>query len=77
MAALDTDSTCSITGGTIIVLGALGERGISRGSGVSQYNVSLHTSGSKTVNIGGTSYTFNNSYSYGKTICYSSVSVTA
>ena len=74
-AALDTDGTASITSGTIIVLGALGERGLTRGSSVSTYSLSLHSSGSHTVTIDGVSYTFKNSYTYGKTICYSSVKV--
>lgn len=76
-AALDSDGTARIDGGTIIILGALGERGLTRGSSVSSYSLSLHSSGSKTVSINGESFTFNNSYSYSKTICYSSVSVTA
>ena len=79
MAALDTDGTARIDGGTIIVLGALGEKGLTRGSGVSDYSssLSLHSSGSHTVTYGEESYTFTNSYSYSKTICYSSVPVTA
>ena len=76
MAALDTDGTARIDGGTIIVLGALGEKGLTKGSGVSSYSLSLHSSGSQTVKINGESFTFNNAYSYSKTICYSSVSVT-
>ena len=74
MAALDTDGTAKITGGTLIVLGAFGEKGMST-SGVSSYSLSLHSSGSHTITVDGVKYTFNNSYSYGKTICYSSVSV--
>lgn len=74
MAALDTDGTAKITGGTLIVLGAFGERGITT-SGVSSYSLSLHSSGSHTITVDGVSYTFKNNYSYGKTICYSSVSV--
>ena len=78
MAALDTDGTAKITGGTIIVLGALGENGLTRGSGVSSYSLSLHSSGSHTISINGSAFTFTNgSYSYSKTICYSSVSVSA
>ena len=73
-AALDTDGTAKITGGTLIILGGLGERGIST-SGVSSKSLSLHSSGSHTVTIDGTQYTFTNAYSYSKTICYSSVSV--
>jgi len=76
MAALDTDGTAKITGGTIIILGALGERGLTH-STVSTYSLSLHSSGNHTVKINGTSYTFNNAYSYGKTLCYSSVAVSA
>ena len=76
-AALDTDGTARIDGGTIIVLGYLGEHGLTRGSAVSSYSLSLHSSGSHTINIGGESFTFDNSYSYSKTFCYSSVSVTA
>ena len=75
-AALDTDGTARIDGGTIIVLGALGERGLTRGSGVSTYSLSLHSSGNHTVQIKGEAFTFTNSYSYSKTTCYSSVSVT-
>ena len=76
-AALDTDGTASITGGTLIVLGSLGERGLTKGSGVSTYSLSLHSSGNHSVTIDGTSYAFNNSYSYSKTLVYSSVSVSA
>ena len=76
-AALDTDGTATITGGTLIVLGSLGERGLTKGSGVSTYSLSLHSSGNHSVTIDGTSYTFKNSYSYSKTLVYSSVSVSA
>ena len=75
-AALDSDGTAKITGGTIIILGALGEKGLST-SGVSSKSLSLHSSGSHTITIDGVSYTFTNAYSYSKTICYSSVSVSA
>ena len=75
-AALDTDGKASITGGTIIVLGALGERGLTRGSGVTSYNLSLNSKGTYTVKIDGVEYTFTNNYAYSKTICYSSVTVT-
>jgi len=72
-AAIDADGSVSVKGGTIIILG-YGR--ISASSSVKSYSLSLHSQGSHTVNIGGTSYTFNNSSSYGRTICYSSVSVT-
>ena len=76
-AALDTDGTASITGGTLIILGSLGERGLSKGSGVSTYSLSLNSSGNHSVTIDGTSYTFTNKYAYSRTLVYSSVSVTA
>ncbi len=71
-AAIDADSSVSVTGGTIIILG-YGR--ISTGSSVKSYSLSLHSSGSHTVKIDGTSYSFTNSSSYGATSCYSSVSV--
>ncbi len=76
-AAMDTDGNATITGGTLIILGSLGERGITKGSGVSTYNLSLHSSGNHTITIDGTEYSFKNSYSYSKTLVYSSVSVSA
>lgn len=76
-AALDTDGTAKITGGTIIVLGSLGERGLTRSSGVGSYNLSLHSIGNHTIKINGVSYTFKNNYSYSKTLCYSSESISA
>ena len=73
-AALDADGNKTITGGTLIILGY---GNVSRGSGVTAYSLSLNSSGSHTVTIDGTQYTFNNSYSYGRTTVYSSVSVSA
>ena len=74
-AALDTDGAVSLSGGTLIVLGAI-EKTPSLSGGVSQKTgLSLHSSGSHTVTIDGTSYTFTNAYSYSKTICYSNVEV--
>ena len=72
MAAIDADGTVSITSGTLIVLG-YGR--VSTGGSVKTYSMSLHSSGSHTVEIGGTSYTFTNSSAYGSTTVYSSVSV--
>ena len=77
MAALDTNGTAQITGGTIIILGALGERGLAKGSGVSLYSLSLHSAGSHSVTIDGAVYSFTNNSTYGRTLCYSSVSVSA
>ena len=73
MAALDTDGTRKITGGTLIILGY---GSITTGTGVTTYSLSLHSSGDHTITVDGVSYTFNNAYSYGKTTCYSSVTVT-
>ena len=74
MAALDTDGTASITGGTLIILG-YGR--VSTGGSVKSYSLSLHSAGSHTVKINGVSYTFTNAESYGRTLCYSDVSVSA
>ena len=73
-AALDTDGAAKITKGTIIILGALGENGLTT-SGLTSYSLSLHSKGDHTVTIDGTSYTITNSYAYSKTLCYSSVKV--
>ena len=71
-AAIDADGRVSISGGTLIILG-YGR--VSASGNVKQYSLSLHSSGSHSVTIGGTSYTFTNAGSYGSTSCYSSVSV--
>ena len=71
-AAIDADGSVSISGGTLIILG-YGR--VSASGNVKQYSLSLHSSGSHSVTIGGTSYTFTNAGSYGSTSCYSSVSV--
>jgi len=73
-AAMECDGTVSVTGGTIIILG-YGR--VSTGGSVKSYSLSLHSAGSHTVTIGGTSYTFNNSSAYGATYCYSDVAVSA
>jgi len=74
MAALDSEVSVSISGGTLIVLG-YGR--VSKSGSVSTYSLSLHSQGTHTVKIGGTSYTFTNSASYGSTSVYSDVAVTA
>ena len=73
-AALDADSSVRVNGGTLIVLGY---GNVTRGSGVNTYSSSLHSSGSHSVTIDGTTYTFTNAYSYGRTTIYSNVSVSA
>ena len=73
-AALDADGTVSITGGTLIVLGYAR---VTTGGSVRSYSLSLHSAGTKTVKINGTAYTFTNANSYGRTYCYSSVTVSA
>ena len=71
-AAIDADGSVSVTGGTLIVLG-YGR--VSTGGSVRSYSLSLHSAGTHTVKIGGTSYTFTNANSYGRTYCYSDVTV--
>ena len=70
--AIDADGSVSVTGGTLIVLG-YGR--VQTGGSVKSYSLSLHGAGSHTVKIDGVSYTFTNASAYGKTSCYSSVSV--
>ncbi len=71
-AAIDAEGSIKVTGGTLIVLG-FGR--VSTGGSVKSYSLSLHSSGSHTVSIGGVSYTVTNTTSYGRTLCYSDVSV--
>lgn len=73
-AAIDADSSVRVNGGTLIVLGY---GNVTRGSGVNTYSSSLHSSGSHSVIIDGTTYTFTNAYSYGRTTIYSNASVSA
>ncbi|MBO4428725.1 MAG: carbohydrate-binding domain-containing protein [Clostridia bacterium] len=74
MAAIDADSSVTISGGTLIVLG-YGR--VSTGGSVKSYSLSLHSAGSHTVKIDGTPYTFTNAYSYGRTTVYSDVTVSS
>ncbi len=71
-AAIDADGSVSISGGTLIVLG-YGR--VSTSGNVKTVSLSLHSSGSHTVTVDGTSYTFTNAYSYGATTCYSDATV--
>ena len=73
-AAIDADGQVAVSGGTLIVLG-YGR--VSTGGNVKSYSLSLHSSGSHTVKINGTSYTFTNANAYGGTSCYSSVTVSS
>ena len=72
MAAIDADGTITVSRGTLIVLG-YGR--VSTSGNVKTYSLSLNSQGSHTVKIDGVSYTITNTYSYGKTTCYSSVTV--
>ena len=72
MAAIDADSSVSISGGTLIVLG-YGR--VSTSGSVKTYSLSLHSAGEHTVTVGGVSYTFTNATSYGGTTVYSDVSI--
>lgn len=71
-AAIDADGSVRISGGTLIILG-YGR--VSTSGSVKSYSLSLNSAGTHTVTIGGTSYTFNNASAYGRTYCYSDVSV--
>ncbi len=71
-AALDADGTIKITGGTLIVLGYVR---VTTGGSVKSYSLSLHSSGSHTVTVNGTKYTFTNASAYGRTYVYSDVTV--
>lgn len=71
-AALDAEGTIAVTGGTLIVLGY---SRVSTGGSVKSVSLSLHSQSSHTVTIGGETYSFENAYSYGQTICLSSGSV--
>lgn len=73
-AAIDAEGSVSISGGTLIVLG-YGR--VSTSGSVKTVSLSLHSSGSHTVNIDGTSYAFTNAYSYGATTCYSDATVSS
>ncbi|MBQ9415759.1 MAG: carbohydrate-binding domain-containing protein [Clostridia bacterium] len=73
-AAIDADRTVSVSGGTLVVLG-YGR--VSTSGSVKSSSLNLHSSGSHTVNIGGTTYTFTNAYSYGRTYVYSDTTVSA
>lgn len=77
--ALDHEGRATLNGGTIVVLGAIENMSnssyFSVASSMTKYNLSLHSSGSHTLTVSGTSYSFTNSYSYAKTVCYSDVSV--
>lgn len=71
-AAIDADSSVKISGGTLMILG-YGR--VSAAGSVKTYSLSLHSAGSHTVKISGTSYTFTNANSYKNTICYSDTAV--
>ena len=74
MSAIDADGTVSISGGTLIVLGY---GNVKTSGSIKTYSLSLHSAGSHTVTINGTSYTFTNAYAYGRTTCYSDVTVSS
>ncbi len=74
MAAIDADSSVSVSGGTLIVLG-YGR--VSASADVRTYSLSLHSAGSHTVNIGGETYTFTNANAYGSTTCYSDATISS
>lgn len=71
-AAIDANSSVSITGGTLIIMG-YGKPSI--GGKVKTVSLSLNSEGSHTVTVDGQDYTFTNTYSYSGTTCYSDVEV--
>ncbi|MBO4563619.1 MAG: carbohydrate-binding domain-containing protein [Clostridia bacterium] len=71
-AALDAESSVSITGGTLVVLGY---SRVQAGSGVNSCLLSLNSEGEHSITVNGSTYTFTNAYSYGRTSCYSDTSV--
>ena len=71
-AAIDADGSVTISGGTLIVLG-YGR--VTTSGDVKSYSLSLHSSGSHSVKIDGTTYSFTNAEAYGSTSCYSDVSI--
>ncbi|MBQ9544818.1 MAG: carbohydrate-binding domain-containing protein [Clostridia bacterium] len=73
-AAIDADNSVSVSGGTLIILG-YGR--VSIGANVKAVSLSVESAGNHTVKIDGVSYTFTNASAYGRTICYSDVSVSA
>ena len=73
-AAIDADGSISISGGTLIILG-YGR--VSTSGSVKSVSLSLHSAGSHTVRIDKVAYTFTNSSAYGRTVCYSDVTVSS
>ncbi|MBQ6052809.1 MAG: carbohydrate-binding domain-containing protein [Clostridia bacterium] len=73
-AAIDADGSVTVSGGTLIVLG-YGR--VNTGGNVKSVSLSLHSAGSHTVKINGTSYTFTNANAYSSTSCYSDGTVSS
>lgn len=71
-AAIDSENGSSVTGGTLVVLGY---GSVQAGGSVKSVSLSLHSSGSHSVTVGGKEYAFNNSYDYGTTACWSDTSI--
>ena len=71
-AALDAESSVSVTGGTLVVLGYAR---VQTGAGVSSVSLSLHASGNHSIKVDGVTYNFTNSSAYGQTLCYSDTAV--
>ena len=73
-AAIDADGSVTVSGGTLIVLG-YGR--VNTGGNVKSVSLSLHSAGSHTVKINGTSYTFTSANAYSSTSCYSDGTVSS
>lgn len=71
-AALDTDGTVTLEGGTLIVLGSI-ERTPTTSNMTLTTGLSGHSMGEHSIAFGEEIVTYNNKYSYGKTTVYSSL----
>ncbi len=75
--AIDCDGNITISGGTLLVFGNITSDGGSKSISTTSRSLSSMTStGTHTFSVGGTSYTFENLYTYSSQACYSNSSVT-
>ncbi len=71
--AIDAESSITVSGGTLLVLG-YGK--IEVAEGVKQAELSLHSQGEHTLTVDDTTYVFTNAYDYAQTLCVSDAQVT-
>ncbi len=73
--AIDCDGNITISGGTLVACGNITSDGGTVSYKTNKVNgLSLHSQGSHTLTVDGTSYSFTNTYTYSSTVCYSSTS---